>query len=166
MTNTVSLPVAKRLSEKLGKELAGRLTEINTRIMNPSEFPIKTFFIWYRHTRKGPCDTLDWSDWTFGAVKDIMHIQSHYTPMPCFEVYAAPTLGELLGMLPRGIKYRGVEYFWHLNDEGIAYLSKEHKIIGTQLYRIHKSTPQDATAELVMWCVDEGYIKRTDGGGE
>jgi hypothetical protein len=162
MTNTVSLPVAKRLSEKLGKELAGRLTEINTRIMNPSEFPIKTFFIWYRHTRKGPCDTLDWSDWTFGAVKDIMHIQSHYTPMPCFEVYAAPTLSELLALLPTAIGRNGHEYLLaiDMHNREITY---DSGCCSAVIIQFDKVSIQDATAKLVMWCVDEGYIGGADG---
>ena len=82
------------------------------------------------------------------------------------EVIPAYTLQDILDKLPMAINEGDATYLLFIaTDEKYGYGFMYEQILGDSLCcSAYKNNALDAAYELLVWCIEEGYVK-TEGGG-
>jgi hypothetical protein len=147
--------VDRNTAEKLTKKLASVGIEV------------ESVFVWYRpHYWFRKDFKLKRVDWGLGQ----RPLPSLDSDVPHYDIIPAPTLPELLAVLPDSVSNNIKLIFVRTltpGEIGYVYGPYDSPLLGkdyspARVYIDDKTNPATAVAKLAIWCIDEGHIKGED----
>ena len=125
------------------------------------------------HLRKLGLDTSDaslcWTQdpngeiYSLGIHDEFCYESSYMNPVPAY------TLQDILDKLPEEINVERRRYWLCIDmaDERMFYFTDDFQMLGASLWNTYfrdGKTLLDAAYEMLVWCIEKGYVK-TEGGG-
>lgn len=146
----VSLEIARELNEKL--KSVGRSVE--------SEF------YWYRGRRTKYNKWKEWSLLEAFHYRLRSKFRNNHKGDNLDQYIPTYTLHEMLEMLPDNIEYESDNYIWDISPNEITYIPYENNVINLLCigeFHDENNPIEDAAAKLMIWLVDNGYVKGGKG---